>query len=177
MNRKILKSTDPDLRRVSVPVKKIDKKIIALITDLKDTLKVQKDPEGVGLAAPQIGKPVRIFVFEFEDWKRVIINPKVLEISKAKSVVPAKGDGKEILEGCLSLPNYYGPLARSNKIKIEYMDEFGATKTEEFKGFIAQIVQHEIDHLEGILFVDRILEQKKPLFRFENDEWEEVELV
>lgn len=177
MQRKILKSTDPNLRLKSLTVKKIDKKITELITDLKDTLRAQKDPEGVGLAAPQIGRKLRIFIFDYEKTNRVIINPKVLSISKTKISSSKKTRKKEILEGCLSLPNYYGPLDRSNRIKIEYLTETGEKKTEEFKGFYAQIIQHEMDHLEGVLFVDRILQQNKPLYKFENDEWEEIELI
>jgi methionyl-tRNA formyltransferase len=80
------------------------------------------------------------------------------------------------MEGCLSLPNFYGPLTRSPKIKVEYQNERGE-KIKEFRsGFEAQIIQHEVDHLNGVLFIDRLLEQKKPLFELVNGEWEEVEL-
>ena len=80
------------------------------------------------------------------------------------------------MEGCLSLPNFYGPLKRADYVKIKYLNEYGEEKIEEFKGFFAQIVLHEIDHLEGILFIDRLLTAKKPLFRLKGKEWEEVEL-
>jgi peptide deformylase len=81
------------------------------------------------------------------------------------------------MEGCLSLPDYYGPLQRSNKIKIKYLDLTGKQKEEEFTGLAAQIVQHEIDHLNGIMFVSKLLEQKAPLYKLEKNEWVEVELI
>ncbi len=180
MIRKIVTAKVPSLRQKSKAVGKIDKKVKELITDMKDTLKAQKDPEGVGLAAPQIGKNFRIFLISYEGIDRVVINPKVLEISKDKQTTKTKGKkkGDDLLEGCLSLPHYYGPLSRNSKVKIEYLNENGKGVTEEFKDFLAQIVLHEIDHLDGILFIDRIIEQNSPLYKFHKDgDWEKVELV
>lgn len=173
--RDILHARDPRLRVVSKPVRVVDKKIHDIIIDLKDTLVVQKDPEGVGLAAPQIGKNVRVFVAKTPKEIKVVINPKVLEIIKGQP--KKKKRGKKIMEGCLSLVNFYGPLKRPGKIKLGYTTEEGKEKVETFTGFAAQIIQHEIDHLNGILFVDRLIEQKKSLFELVNGEWEKVELV
>lgn len=176
MVQKIIQSGNPILRKESKPVSKIDKKVQKLIKDLKDTLVVQKDPEGVGLAAPQIGVNSRIFVIGFKDLERVVINPVILEIDNKKSKSDKKSKS-EILEGCLSLPHYYGPLKRESSVKIKYLDETGKEIVETFKGFNAQIVLHEIDHLNGFLFIDRLLEQKKKLYKLDSDdEWEEVEL-
>lgn len=172
MIRKIVTTKDNVLRKKAKSVKKIDKKILALIADMVDTLKSQKDPEGVGLAAPQVGKSLAIFVMKTRHTNKVIINPKVLEVSKEKQ---KKGKNK-ILEGCLSLPNFYGPIKRARKIKISYLNPEGKKIEEEFTGFDAQIVQHEIDHLNGIIFVDRILEQKAPLYKFTKNDWEEVDI-
>ncbi|HEX6976823.1 MAG TPA: peptide deformylase [Patescibacteria group bacterium] len=184
MIRKIVDVKNPVLREKSKEVKKIDKKIKELVGDMMETLEVQEDPEGVGLAAPQVGRDLRIFVMDYSGKKRVVINPCVLEVSeglKAKPKTKAKNGKKKkdrnILEGCLSLPNYYGPIKRPQRIKISYMDLNGKKQVEEFNGFFAQIVQHEMDHLNGVLFIDRILEQKSPLYKFEGDEWEEVELI
>lgn len=178
MIQKILQSKDPILRRKSRPVTKVDKKILKLVQDLKDTLSIQKEPEGVGLAAPQIGKNLRVFYANFKGFERVVINPEILSIEKIKPhSAKAPRGGKEILEGCLSLPYYYGPLKRASKITVKYLDEKGESVTETFEGFNAQIIMHEIDHLEGILFVDHLLKEKKPLYKVEGDEWEEVELV
>lgn len=177
MIRKILQSGDPILRKKAKKVALVDKKIKELIRDMKDTLKVQREPEGVGLAAPQIGKSLQIFVADYKGFQRVVINPEVIKIVKIKKGVKAKKSRKEILEGCLSLPYYYGPLKRAQEVTLKYLDENGKEITETFEGFNAQIILHEVDHLEGILFVDRLLEAKKPLYKVEGDEWEEVELL
>lgn len=173
MIRKILETKNPILRQRSKPVVKIDKKILALAKDLQDTLLVQKDPVGVGLAAPQIGKSLRIFVVKDKNKIRTIINPEVISVSTAK-----KRKGKnEIMEGCLSLPNYYGELKRANLIKLKYQNLKGKEVVEIFGGFSAQIIQHEMDHLEGILFIDKLLKQNIPLYKYDNKtkDWEMVE--
>lgn len=177
MIRKIIQSGNPILRNRSKDVLKVDKKVLGIVQDLKDTLAIQKEPEGVGLAAPQIGKNLRIFVADFKNFKRTVINPKIISISKTAPAAKKSKSHKEILEGCLSLPYYYGPLKRAGEIKVKYLDEKGKEITEIFKDFEAQIILHEIDHLDGILFVDRLFEEKKPLYKVEGDEWEEVELI
>ena len=177
MIRKIIQSGNPILRRKSKNIAKVDKKVQEIIRDLKDTLKTQKEPEGVGLAAPQIGKNLNIFIASYKNFQRVVINPEILKISGAKSEKLKVKSKKEILEGCLSLPYYYGPLKRADKITVKYLNELGEDVIETFEGFHAQIVLHEIDHLNGILFVDKLLEQHKKLYKLdENDEWEEVEV-
>ncbi len=177
MIQKIVDVKNPSLREISKEVAIIDKKTLQIIGDMKETLDAQNDPEGVGLAAPQIGKNVRIFLIKNKGKTQIVINPEIL--SKA---VPPPGAKKaspgKPLEGCLSLPHYYGPLNRTSKIKIKYMDETGAILVKEFRGFEAQIVDHEIDHLNGILFVDHIVSQKVPLYKFNKEgDWEEVNLV
>ncbi len=181
MVKKIVTAKSPSLRVKSKVVAKIDKKIKALVVDMRDTLKTQKDPEGVGLAAPQIGKNLKIFLLNHEGVERVVINPEILETGETKTKkvkVKKQKKGDNLLEGCLSLPYYYGSLKRNSIIKIKYKNEQGKEIIEEFTGFLAQIVQHEIDHLNGILFIDRIIEQKSPLYKFsKNGDWEEVKLV
>jgi len=165
------------LRLKSKNIKKIDKRILKLIEEMKTTLLSQSDPEGVGLAAPQVGKNLRIFIMHYPEDKiytKVIINPKLILTKNQKQKV--KRSEKDILEGCLSLPHYYGPVERVNYIKLEYLDENNNKQIEEFKGFAAQIVQHELDHLEGKLFIDYILEQKSPLYYIRGDEVSEVEV-
>lgn len=177
MIKKILLSSDPVLRKKSKPVAQIDKKIKELVKDLKDTLYVQKDPEGVGLAAPQIGKNLRVFVAKYKSFERVVINPEIIKVNKSSAASHKPKSRKEILEGCLSLPNYYGPLKRAKKITIKYLNESGKEVIETFEGFHAQIIMHEIDHLEGILFIDHLISESKSLYKVEGDEWEEVELT
>ena len=180
MVRKIVKVKDPRLRKTSKKIQKVDKKIKALINDLSDTLINQKDPEGVGLAAPQIGKNLRLFVMKSKGKERVFINPKIVfssdkstkKVNQTNTLSP-----KKIMEGCLSLPHFYGPLSRPKKVRLEFTNELGKKRVDTFEGFEAQIIQHEIDHLNGVLFIDRLLEQKKPLYELVNGEWEEVELL
>lgn len=171
---KIVDAQKPSLRVESKEVGVIDKRVKDLIADMFETLKVQKDPEGVGLAAPQVGKNIRLFVIDYQSLKRVVINPVIVSVKTKKQTQSQK---KQVLEGCLSLPHFYGPLKRADSITITYQNETGEKVTETFTGFHAQIIEHEIDHLNGILFVDRILEQKAPLYKFDGDDWEEVELI
>jgi peptide deformylase len=200
MIRKIITVKDPLLRSKSKPVKKIDKKILRLVKDMKDTLATQTDPEGVALAAPQVGKILRVFVINHEGLNKAFINPKVItqktklkkpqlkESTKKASAKDSKSTKKDdlkkkkksqtlLLEGCLSLPNFYTPIDRDGYVKIKYQDESGKERVEDFKGFFAQIIQHEIDHLNGVIFIDRLLEQKKPLYKLSGQKWEEVELI
>jgi len=173
MVRKILEAKDPFLRQVSKPVRTLDKKVKEIIKDLKDTLSIQKDPEGVGLAAPQIGKGVRIFYINHKDYSEIFINPVVLSQGPIRKT-EAKN---KLMEGCLSLPHYYGPLTRASSVTLKYLNEDGIDKVKTIRGFLAQIIQHEVDHLNGVLFVDRLLEQKKKLYKLEADEeWEEVDI-
>jgi peptide deformylase len=182
MIKPILQSGDPVLRTKSKDIEKIDKKILDLIKDMKDTLVVQKDPEGIGLAAPQIGKNFRIFLMKPKKTEeaQVIINPKIVSIKENQESGiknQAKKRKSDIMEGCLSLPHFYGPLTRAQKLTLEFMDENWKKQTKTFENLMAQIVLHEIDHLDGVLFIDRLLEQKKPLYEFKGGEWEEIELI
>lgn len=177
MIQKIVQSGNATLRVKSKVVQKVDKKVLQVIQDLKDTLRVQKDPEGIGLAAPQIGKNLQVFLADFKDFKRVVINPRIISVGKRPHSAKASRGKKEILEGCLSLPYYYGPLKRSDKVTLEYLNEKGEKVAEKFEGFNAQIILHEVDHLNGILFIDHLLEEKKPLYKVIGNEWEEVELI
>ncbi|OGY08204.1 MAG: peptide deformylase [Candidatus Blackburnbacteria bacterium RIFCSPHIGHO2_01_FULL_43_15b] len=180
MVRKILQTTDPKLREKSKPILKADKKLLSLIRDLEETLKAQNDPEGLGLAAPQIGEFRRVFILVHPKTQetQVFINPEILQLSEQTN------DVKKQMEGCLSLPHYYGPVRRAESVKLKYQApqlENGNWKMENhcktFKGFLAHIIQHEVDHLNGIVFVDRLLAQNRKLFQLKGKEWTEVELV
>lgn len=176
---KIVDIKTPVLREEARKVGKIDKKVKKLIADMKETLLAQSDPEGVGLAAPQVGKSLQIFIMHYPDEEideKVVINPVIIGKKKPSSAKAKGGKGKQILEGCLSLPHYYGPVKREKEITIRYVDESGNEQTETFSGFVAQIVAHEIDHLHGRLFLDHIFEQKAKLYFIRDDEAEEVEI-
>ncbi|MCX7928372.1 MAG: peptide deformylase [Patescibacteria group bacterium] len=173
----ILKSNNPKLRIKSKPVSKLDKKTKEIIKDLYDTLLAQKDPEGIGLAAPQIGKNLRIFLMKDKDTIKTIINPEIVEIKKDLKNKSNKKKPK-LMEGCLSLPHYYSPLTRYEYVTIKYKDENWEDKVETFIGLSAQIIQHEIDHLNGILFIDHVVGQQLPLYEHTKDgQWQKVELT
>ncbi|KKR10581.1 MAG: Peptide deformylase [Candidatus Woesebacteria bacterium GW2011_GWA1_39_21] len=174
MIQKIVSVKDPTLRIPSKNITRFDKKTYKLINDLKDTLVIQNDPVGVGLAAPQIGKNLRVFAIKPDATVKIIANPEIISVAKeAKDLID---HDTKLMEGCLSLPNLYGPLKRPSTVKINYLDDKGEKVTKLFSGFEAQIILHEIDHLNGILFIDRLLEQKKPLYELVNGEWEKVEI-
>lgn len=174
MELKIIDVKDERLKTPSKEIKKIDKKIIKLIADLRETLMLQKDPEGVGLAAPQVGKNIRLFLINYNGIEHIVINPEIVKIAALDLSKTKKRSS--ILEGCLSLPHYYSPIRRAKSLVLRYKDETGKEITREFKGFLAHIVQHEVDHLNGKLFIDRVFEQTAPLYKFHGDDYEEVEL-
>lgn len=153
-------------------VEKIDKDIKKLIADMKETLVAQTDPEGVGLAAPQVGKSVQIFVVKPEEDSPfdVYINPKVELLAEKEPKTPKKKRDSHKLEGCLSLKIIWGTVKRAKKVRASWMDENGATHKKVFTGFYATILQHEYDHLQGILFPRRVLEQQGQLYKSHKDE-------
>ena len=163
------------LRKPTQAVKTLDARILKVLQDMESTLKKAKKPEGVGLAAPQIGESLSIFMIR-PDPKGPIttfINPQIIKYSQRLINPHGKGG---VYEGCLSLPNHYAPLKRSSSVTVKYFDNRMQEKTETFSGFAAHVIQHEYDHLNGILFIDRVLEQNSKLFRVNGDEWEEVSL-
>lgn len=187
MIQKIITAQEEKLREKTKSVTRLDKKVLQIIRDMEETLKVQTDPEGVGIAAPQVGLPLKLFILNHRGKHLVVANPEIKKISK-KTNDPEKEVGKDgenqyIMEGCLSLPHFYGPVKRSWEIEVCYdtPEETDGKwllvkKNEKFKGFIAQIIQHEIDHLNGKLFIDRLFEQNRSLYQLKNNEWHEVDL-
>ncbi|MCU6787322.1 peptide deformylase [Aedoeadaptatus acetigenes] len=133
---------DPILRKKSRKVEVIDEDIHRLIDDMYETM---YEAQGVGLAAVQIGKLKQLIVIDdYEGTKIVLINPERV----------AEEGSSEALEGCLSVPERVGKVKRFEKIKINYTDRDGEEKTLEAEDFLARIIQHEMDHLEGILYTD-----------------------
>lgn len=173
---KILIAPNSILTTRSKPVKKIDHKVKELISKLEKTLIEQKDPQGVGLAAPQIGVGFRVFVMRPKSSAKteVFLNPKVLGLSKNrasysnKNKAAKKKGKKKALEGCLSVPRIWSPVPRANEVEIEYQNLEGEIRRKKFTGFKAVIIQHEIDHLDGILFTQRAARSNSPLYE-END--------
>jgi len=135
---------DPVLRKVSRPIENITDRIQILAKDLIETMRVE---QGVGLAAPQIGVLRRIFVVEIEEvGLYVMINPEILETS-----------GEQLdYEGCLSVPGKSGKVNRPNYVKVRYTDLDGNEQVLEAEGFFARAICHENDHLDGILYTDKV---------------------
>ncbi|HET8912348.1 MAG TPA: peptide deformylase [Ktedonobacteraceae bacterium] len=142
--QKIITSENPILRQKAKKVHRFDSSIPRLISDMFETMHISN---GVGLAAPQIAISLRIFVAEYEERKVAMINPEIV-----------KAEGEQIgPEGCLSIPGYIGDnIRRAEKIVVKGLDQKGKPMKVEAEGWFARIMQHEIDHLDGILFLDRL---------------------
>lgn len=145
-----------------------DKRLQKLITTMSETLVATKKPKGVGLAAPQIGESVRVFLTKPTDKAeiRVFINPEIREVDNSG---PEPSDNDK-LEGCLSIPGVWGKVNRHHKILLSYQDEQGTGHEEWFTGFMAVIIQHETDHTNGLLFTSRVAEQKGKFYTNAIDE-------
>jgi peptide deformylase len=161
---------DPVLRKKAEPITKDYPKLDALLDNMKETM---YGAYGVGLAAPQIGLAIRLFLVDtspfaeeeafteeeqkaLKNFKRTFINAEILE---------EEGDEWAFNEGCLSIPDVREDVFRHSKIKIRYQDENFETHTEEFDGLIARVIQHEYDHIDGILFTDKLSTLKKRLIK------------
>lgn len=166
----IVTSPNPVLTKGARTVTSFDKRLLLLIRDMKATLRATKNPKGVGLAAPQIGEPWRVFVTRPKNDSpvRVFINPVVLRSSESETDGVPERENK--LEGCLSIPKIWGKVKRFTDLTLRYQDETGAAHTEKFTGFTATIIQHETDHTNGILFVQRVLEQHGKLYQAVTDD-------
>lgn len=162
-------------------VAKVDEKIKNLVSEMEKTLIEQKDPKGVGLAANQVGESLSLFIIKPTEKSKtkVFINPKILKIvnlpfstknKMRRSKKPVK------LEGCLSIPRIWGPVKRASKIFIQYQDLNGTAKKEWFDGFESVIIQHEVDHLNGIVFTQRSVEQNQKLYKEIGDELKPIEI-
>lgn len=153
----------PVLKKVA---ENIDPSYEGLDTFLKDLWETMYHADGVGLAAPQVGKSVRVFVIDgsgfaeddpkLENFKKAFINPQILERS---------GEPWPFNEGCLSLPGLREDVYREATVKIKYQDEKFVEYTEVYDGIAARIIQHEYDHLDGLLFVDRLSPLRKKLVK------------
>ncbi len=156
----IVKYPDPILKRPASPVEGIDGDLDSLIDSMIETM---YDAKGIGLAAPQIGRSIRLSVMdvpEGEDYKRgenliVLINPEIVE---------AEGHAMHE-EGCLSIPGYVSDVPRFRKVLVRALDRNGREITIEGEGLFAIALQHEIDHLNGKLFIDRLSKVKRDIFR------------
>jgi peptide deformylase len=161
---RIYETPDPMLRQISTPVENVDDDLRALIKDMFETM---YDAPGIGLAAVQVGVPKRLLVMDLQEPEnpddpeskpvrepRVFINPEILEASDTE--IP-------YLEGCLSVPDQYADVMRPDRIKARWLDEDGNSHEEELDGLLAVCLQHEMDHLEGVLFIDHLSKLKRDM--------------
>lgn len=141
---------DPVLRQKARRVTSVDASVLRLIDNMIDTLR--SEGHGVGLAATQVGKPLRIAVIELPDEPvMVLINPEIV-----------KREGERVVdEGCLSIPGYRGQVKRSVSVKVKYRNREGKEERLKCDDLKAQVIEHELDHLDGILFTDRLVEPGK----------------
>lgn len=151
---RILRLGDPRLREISSPVTQITDETRSLAAAM---LRSMHGEEGVGLAAPQVNHRVRLVVLRFgtdtgREEEFAAVNPELSDFSDEEEV----GE-----EGCLSVPYIYGPVRRSRRVTMRYMDLDGTARERKLSGFDARIIQHEVDHLNGVLFIDRVTDKSK----------------
>lgn len=163
--RKIIYLPDPRLRKVSSPIETFDDELQQLIDDMFDTM---YDAKGVGLAAPQIGINLQLSVIDVQGDKKqqlVIINPEVIE-----------SEGKEkYQEGCLSVPGAYDTVVRARWVKVRALDRQGNPFEIEADGLLGECLQHEIDHLNGKLFIDLLSPLKRNIARKKLEKFKRAE--
>jgi peptide deformylase len=160
----ILTYPDPRLKQESTPVDEFDDALRAFIDDLEETRLA--GPAAVGIAAPQVGRFQRIVIVDCSNLRRpvdnhghlILVNPEI-----------AEWDGYAVgREGCLSVPDYTGNVIRAEKIRLEACDPQGEPLSFDMRSFEARAVQHEMDHLDGLLFLDRLVSRRNDLFRRKN---------
>jgi len=162
--RRIYETPDAVLRQISKPVETFDTELKALVADMFETM---YDAPGIGLAAVQVGEPIRLLVIDLQEPEdeddpeskvvrspRVFINPEILWHSDSE--VP-------YTEGCLSVPEQYAEVMRPDRIRARWQDETGKTYEEEIDGLLAVCLQHEMDHLNGVLFIDHLSRLKRDM--------------
>lgn len=183
---KIVTTPDPILVNHSKKVTEFNAKLHETLVQMEETLRATTDPVGVGLAAPQVGLALRIFQMKPKEDSPVtsFINPEIIERSsdaqipehknsqKLESRKPRKG---KLLEGCLSIPDIWGHVTRNKEVTLKWQDEKGKAHQKHFRGFPAVIVQHEVDHLNGVLFTKHVMEQKEQLYKSHKNEQGEDE--
>ena len=138
----IRRAGDPVLKTKAQPVAKVTKPVRQLLDNMVQTM---READGVGLAAPQVGVSLRVIVVDVGDGLIELINPELIETEGCETST----------EGCLSVPGYYGDVERYTKIKVKSLTRHGKTVIYEPEGFLARIFQHEMDHLKGVLFIEK----------------------
>ena len=170
--RRIYETPDPVLRQISKPVDRFDDNLKALVADMFETM---YDAPGIGLAAVQVGEPIRLLVIDLQEPEdpddpespsvkqpRVFINPEILWHSDHE--VP-------YTEGCLSVPEQYAEVMRPDRIRARWQDADGTKYDEDIEGLLAVCLQHEMDHLNGVLFIDHLSRLKRDMVLRKLTKW------
>ena len=142
----IVINPNPTLRKISSEISEKNIDSNEMINFYLDMEKIMLEQDGVGLAAPQVGKNIRLCIVNTKDGPKCLINPKITKKSWAKE------DGEE---GCLSIPSVFGEVKRHKKVTCNYIDKDKNIVKLEAEGLLARVIQHEIDHLDGVLFIDK----------------------
>jgi peptide deformylase len=176
---KILTAPHPVLTKKSKPISDFGPKTKDFCRQLSETLLSCQNPTGVGLAAPQVGKNWQIFVISLPGEKpTAFINPKIVSHSQKKTfflIENEKGQkGEPFLEGCLSLPKIFGAVKRWPEIKVEFFNPAGEKQKAKLENLAAIVFQHEYDHLQGVLFTQRIIKQGGEVFQEKNGQLEKI---
>jgi peptide deformylase len=152
----LVKAPDPRLKLVSQPVPEVDRALRRFMDDMLETM---KDANGIGLAAIQVGVPKRVAVIDLDPGGPktnpiYLVNPKIVAASKEQTTYN---------EGCLSVPEFWEDVSRPSRLTVEYTDEKGGRHTIEAEGLLATCLQHEIDHINGLLFIDHLSKLKRSI--------------
>jgi peptide deformylase len=157
----IIETPDPRLRTISTPVERVDDELRSLMDDMVETM---YDAPGIGLAAIQVGVPKRVLVIDLQEEEdaegkpvrnpRYFVNPEIVWSSDEHALYN---------EGCLSVPEMFAEVDRPQRVRAKWLDYDGAAREEEFDGLLATCLQHEMDHLEGVLFIDHLSKLKRDM--------------
>lgn len=184
---KIIHVPHPTLRQKAEPITVVDKKLVTWLKDLEKTLRTSKNPQGVGLAAPQVDVSKRAFATflppdenspRSQSIMRTFINPEIVDHSTELTF--GGEEDNPIIEGCLSIPHLYGPVPRWQWVELEFqLIENGelVNRSERFIDYAARVVQHEHDHLNGILFTDYSLQLDLPVYLSKGSKDEKMEEI
>ena len=139
---------EKELRQPSLEIKATDIKQAKMQSFFNALGETMIKADGLGLAAPQTNRHIRVIAVNINEQPQIFINPQIVSKSWSKNIME---------EGCLSIPNVYGPVKRSKKITLTYYDRHGQLHKEKFTGLPARVIQHEVDHLDGVLFIDKLV--------------------
>jgi peptide deformylase len=159
----ILTIPDERLKQESTPVEQFDQELRHFIADLEETMRAS--PGGIGIAAPQVARFQRIVILDLSSKPNVTNHGRMVLVNPEITHWQGMEKGRE---GCMSVPDYTGNVIRAQRITLIAQDEWGSFHNYEYEGYEARAVQHEVDHLDGVLFIDRLVSRRTDLFKRKN---------